>query len=311
MTVDGIDDIEYFEAEELRAEEIVHSGFGRAWPKIPDHLRDELLSLEREGAIYTTHWIEEIGDFRKVRIRFTEDEIKEFVRRMWCYELFLQAGSPARAVTVEGIHRDVADTADAYSITFPDGKRVRPWHCPAAFLGPHLEALTCLTSRDEVIALMRPEVPVDLRLAALDQAISEGSTRRAAEVLDRWLAEGESQTLEFKREINNPRDIAHEIAAFGTSGGGVLLVGVDDEGKVTGFADSRERVEGICSTVQPPPPVSIMLLELRGLPVLCVRVFGGFEPVCYVDGKPYIRVGTLSRPANHVEVKELILSKAR
>ena len=38
---------------------------------IPGHVRQNLESLEREGVIYADHWIEEIGDFRHVRIEFT------------------------------------------------------------------------------------------------------------------------------------------------------------------------------------------------------------------------------------------------
>jgi|SRR5438045_372934 len=70
--------------------------FGREFTHIPEHVRQNLDTLDRESAIYSDHWIEEIGDFRHLRIRFTDDERAEFARRFWAFELFI------RAVTVNG-----------------------------------------------------------------------------------------------------------------------------------------------------------------------------------------------------------------
>ena len=123
--------------------------FGRKFTHIPEHVRQDLDTLQREGAIYSDHWIEEIGDFRHVRIRFTDEERDEFARRSWAFELFIRAGQPKWAL-------DVAAGADSYSIHLADGTVIPPpYHCFAAFLGNHLEALTCgmLENRREVIEL--------------------------------------------------------------------------------------------------------------------------------------------------------------
>src|SRR5271170_3244932 len=92
--------------------------YTRAFNKNFMHLDDshlgELQSLEREGAIYEDHWIEELQDIRHVRIRFSPDEIKEYVRSLSAYDLFLGAGSPARASQVPGIPKDIAKRADSY-----------------------------------------------------------------------------------------------------------------------------------------------------------------------------------------------------
>ena len=49
------------------------------------------------------------------------------------------------------------------------------------------------------------------------------------------LARGEDSRLQFKRDETNADSIAAELAAFANSGGGLLLLGVDDNGKVTGL----------------------------------------------------------------------------
>ena len=121
--------------------------FGRMFTHIPEHVRQDLETLERECVVYADLWIDEVGDFRHVRIEFTLEERNEFARRSWAYELFLRV-EPAWAAEVAGIDEDVAQDADTYSAVLRDGREINPpYHCFAAFLGRHLEALTC--SRNE------------------------------------------------------------------------------------------------------------------------------------------------------------------
>ena len=129
--------------------------FGLEFTHIPEHVRQDLESLERESVTYTDHWIEEIGDFRHVRIRFTSEERDDFFRRSWAYELFLRPGSPTWAAQTPGIDQEVANEADSYSMRLVDGTQIPPpYHCFAAFLGNRLEALVCTrTDREDIIEL--------------------------------------------------------------------------------------------------------------------------------------------------------------
>ena len=52
--------------------------------------------------------------------------------------------------------------------------------------------------------------------------------------LKRLVTKGEGNQLEFKRKANHPDKIAKELVAFANSRGGVLLIGVDDNGEVVG-----------------------------------------------------------------------------
>lgn len=60
------------------------------------------------------------------------------------------------------------------------------------------------------------------------------------EELKRLVARGEGRHLEFKRRVPKPERIAKEVVAFANSGGGHLLLGVDDDGTVVGVRDSEE-----------------------------------------------------------------------
>ena len=94
--------------------------FGRIFTHVPEHVRQVLETLERECVVYADHWIEEVGDFRHVRIDFTPEERDEFARRSWAYELFLRA-EPTWAAEVPGIDEDIARDADTYSALLTDG----------------------------------------------------------------------------------------------------------------------------------------------------------------------------------------------
>ena len=47
--------------------------------------------------------------------------------------------------------------------------------------------------------------------------------------------EGEHTTLEFKRKVAHPEKIVKEIVAFANTKGGNLLIGVNDDGNITGL----------------------------------------------------------------------------
>ena len=130
------------------------NAFGYSFELLDYEHLEELFQLEREGAIYTDHWFDHLNDFRHIRIKFTPEEIEEYVRSMWALELFYKAGCPPLASEVKGIPTDIAQRADSYSLQTIDGKiEEAPYHCPAAFLGPDLEALVCtnIPGRFEII----------------------------------------------------------------------------------------------------------------------------------------------------------------
>ena len=126
--------------------------WGKEFTHIPEHVRSDLDTLASECSVYDDHWIEEIGDFRHVKIDFTEEEREDYFRRSWAYELFLRAGMPKWAADTPGIDPQVAEDADTYSAKFGDGFEIPPpYHCFAAFLGNHLESLTCGRSDRQVV----------------------------------------------------------------------------------------------------------------------------------------------------------------
>lgn len=164
-------------------------------------------------------------------------------------------------------------------------------------------------------------VPYSLFLARQSQVkAAPGVPPDLAQRIELALRTDESQEFEFKEVPPSDRSsrykLAEELAAFATSNDGLVLLGVTNGRTVVGLpgADTseeqariREVIENAADMVRPRISVSITFVELGDGWVAAIEVRKGREPVYYVGGKPYVRTGSRSRPAEPDEVKQLIL----
>ena len=62
------------------------------------------------------------------------------------------------------------------------------------------------------------------------------------------IANGESSGVEFKRDVLQNHDLAKELVAFSNLSGGAVLLGVDDDGTISGITrpDLEEWVMTTC-----------------------------------------------------------------
>ena len=58
--------------------------------------------------------------------------------------------------------------------------------------------------------------------------------------LKKLIEEGENQKLDFKYCVSDSRKIARTLAAFSNSNGGIILIGVRDNGKIAGIKTDEE-----------------------------------------------------------------------
>ena len=198
-----------------------------AWEKefthIPEHVRQDLETLERESAVYADHWIDEVEDFRHVRIEFTQIEMEEYARRSWAYELFIRAGLPNWAAETPGIDEDIAKDADSYSPRLKNGFRIPPpYHCFAAFLGRDLEKLmTSRTDRQSVVALAgREKLLFDVRRAIQTLTPTIRSFNSREKGLDPWTISCEDDVRDLLYVMLRPlvSDITKEEAVPSRAG---------------------------------------------------------------------------------------------
>lgn len=128
------------------------------------------------------------------------------------------------------------------------------------------------------------------------------------EQLAGMIGEGESFTVEFKGEERarlSDTELVEAVVCLTNGDGGTLLVGVEDDGRVTG---ARPRHEGltvpervmalVANRTQPAVRVQVQPLELEGSEVLVISVPLASRPVGTADGR-YVRraIGGDARPA--------------
>lgn len=58
--------------------------------------------------------------------------------------------------------------------------------------------------------------------------------------IERLISEGEHQQLDFKFQVNDARKIARSMVSFANTDGGRLLIGVKDNGKISGISSEEE-----------------------------------------------------------------------
>lgn len=135
------------------------------------------------------------------------------------------------------------------------------------------------------------------------------STHKIRKIIEK----GETGQVEFKSEREKNIDFAKEIAAFANGAGGYLLIGVEDNGDVTGIADPfgfEEKIYNICSdSTRPVVTPELWKYKIKGKDVFCLYVSTGFsKPYAIIQRSKeryYIRRGTRTQEASRDELLRL------
>ena len=129
--------------------------------------------------------------------------------------------------------------------------------------------------------------------------------------IHRLVAEGEHEHQDFKFEISDARKIARSISAFANTGGGRLLVGVKDNGKIAGIRSEEEiyMIEAAANMYcQPKVEIETKTYIAEGRTVLEIGIEeAGNKPVYALDEenkpKAYIRIKDENILATPVHLK--------
>lgn len=132
----------------------------------------------------------------------------------------------------------------------------------------------------------------------------------------------EGEEIEFKRGISDSKlsksdeEILESIVSFANTNGGVSFIGIDNDGHIKGITlDSKQRDlleqklrQIVHNRISPMPPVQIAFEEIRGLTVAKIIVARGDAPIYMLDGRIYIRSGSLDMLAQPDDVLRLLAS---
>ena len=139
------------------------------------------------------------------------------------------------------------------------------------------------------------------------------------ELMER-IRNGEDSTLEFKRADVRNDEVAKELVAFLNLEGGIVLLGVEDDGTVSGTtrSDLEEWISDLCRVKIEPPVIPVLSWTKDAEPgrhVLAVRVsLGPNKPYARVHKNRktyYIRVGKTTREASRDELERMFQASGR
>lgn len=148
------------------------------------------------------------------------------------------------------------------------------------------------------------------------------------------IAQGENSSVEFKRDGIKNSDLAKELVAFANLHGGCVLLGVEDDGDVSGLNSDREDAEtdgaerlrsyrkteewvaGTCRDKMRPeviPHFEIVREVVPGRDVAVVRIDRGWTVHHLWHNQHrtyYVRVGTTNREASPEELERLFSQRS-
>lgn len=125
------------------------------------------------------------------------------------------------------------------------------------------------------------------------------------------IKKGEGDLIEFMVKYpDNAHELAKEIAAFSTTKGGKIFLGVKNNGEIVGLngIDTPEgideltkRIRGVAGKIIPKVDISVDTVSENEIHVAIITIRKGTMPFYECEGKVYIRELDASRPATYDE----------
>src|SRR3989338_126607 len=120
------------------------------------------------------------------------------------------------------------------------------------------------------------------------------------ESLRRLVREGESDTLELKKSLSDIDRIVEEVCGFANTHGGIVLIGVSDDGKIAGVEVARHTEERLANKIadntEEPLSPSLNLIRLEnGKTVMKIAISESKRKPHTAFGRPFKRIGTVTK----------------
>lgn len=121
---------------------------------------------------------------------------------------------------------------------------------------------------------------------------------------------GENKNVEYKQEYT--KTLLKTVSAFANYNDGLIIIGINDNGEVTGLSSvnhTKEQIENaIYDSILPNPYFEIETDIYEGKAILIIKIFKSENTPYTYKGKAYKRVAITTREVDLYEYNELVLS---
>ncbi len=128
--------------------------------------------------------------------------------------------------------------------------------------------------------------------------------------LKKSLKAGEGERAEFKKSLAERDQVLETVSAFSNTGGGVILIGVDPNGKVTGVDVGKNTLETLANEIKlktdPKIFPSINVVEVSGKQIIQVGVDEHPVKPVWIGDKVFERVGRTNQRVPLERIRQLI-----
>ena len=123
------------------------------------------------------------------------------------------------------------------------------------------------------------------------------------------IRKGEYETIEFKKSLAESREIGETVCAFLNKRGGVILIGVDDDGNVVGVRVRHGTLENLSNfireTIRPKPIFSIEVYAVENKVIIFIEIPEGRDKPYFFKGRAFIRIDAVNKLLEREEIFEM------
>ena len=135
-----------------------------------------------------------------------------------------------------------------------------------------------------------------------------------AENLKRIIAEGESVEVEFKQSFHSVQEIARIISAFANTQGGLLFLGLKDNGTIEGIKENldivQQKISQANSIIHPTPLTNVGIHTLDHKKIIIITVHRADSSVFHsVEGVIYVRLGSTVQKLEGQSIVEFLRNR--
>ena len=131
--------------------------------------------------------------------------------------------------------------------------------------------------------------------------------------IDKLQFSPENQYFERKNTHISDKKVAHQISAMANASGGIIVIGIEDDGEITGIDDKRENElrQIPINFLKTIPQHKVEIIVVSGqLKIFLFHILRMPDEVIKTkDDEAYLRIGVTSRKLNSEQLLELEYSK--
>lgn len=132
--------------------------------------------------------------------------------------------------------------------------------------------------------------------------------------LVKLLSQRETEHLELKPSLSDSDRIVEIVASLANSGGGIVVIGISTHSKILGVTIGKQTIERLTNTItdniDPVIYPNISAHNLEGKKIIVVEVTEGLNKPYLAFGRPFKRVGNVTKHMKRDEYEKLLLEKS-